>query len=130
MRGRKLIVVLLVIGGSAILLVAFIRPPRRPVEMQLVGAEPSGMVSDDGTEAIMVTLKVSNRDYVAIMFDRAATCEARIGEHWFQVEQPVSLGRIAAGQGAEESLVVPGATRALRLRLSYQSETWKSRLMV
>jgi len=129
MRKRKVVVISTALAGVAILLAMSICPSRCPVELKLVGVEPSGMVNDEGKEAMLVTLSVSNRDSVSVMFETVTTFQAKIGGRWVEVKQAFGFDRIAPGRKSEEMLVMPGGTEACRLRFNYQSEIWKSRLM-
>jgi hypothetical protein len=130
LNSRKLIAFLLVVCGIVVLLAALLSRPRCPVELRVLAVGPSGIVDDSGKESSLVALSVSNIDCVAIMFDRNGDGEAEVEGRWITVEPSVNLDRIAAGRGMEESLIVPAGARTLRLRLRYQSETWKSRLMI
>jgi hypothetical protein len=119
-----------VMAGVATLLAMSIWRLRCPVEVKVVSVEPSAMMSDDGKEIIRVTLSVSNRDSVSVMFDRVATLQAKVEDRWVEVKQVINLGRIAPDRISEKMLVMPGGAKACRLQLNYQSEIWKVRLMV
>jgi hypothetical protein len=87
------------------------------------------MVDDGGNEELLVTLSISNRDKVSVMFDRSRAFEAKITNHWVQVEQAFRFTRLAPSQQAYVTLLMPAGTDACSLRLNYQSEIWKQRLM-
>ena len=111
------------------MLTAFLWPLRPPFEGRLVGVEPSGMLDDAGNEGLLVTLSISNRDGVAVMFDINRVFEAKVANHWIQVDQAFRFARLAPGQQASVLLHMPAGTDVCRLRLNYQSEIWKQRFI-
>lgn len=78
----------------------------------------------------MVTLSVSNRDRVDVMFEAATEFEAKpaVGD-WVHVKYAFTVPRIAPGGQVPVLLLAPASTSACRLRLSYQTQIWKCRVM-
>ena len=134
MRRNWIAVISAVIGGMAVLLAMSVWPPRSPVELRVVGVEPSRAIYYGGKEAILVTLSAINSDSIFVCYDIPAW-EANVGGHWIEMQRFPGMigmttgGGMTAGAKREEKLLMPGGTEECRVQLSYSSGTWKSRLM-
>lgn len=123
-----------VIGGTAALLAMTLWPPRSPVELRVVGVEPSSTIYYGGKKAMLVTLSVVNSDSIFVCYDIPAW-EANVGGHWIELQRFPGITGMTTGGGMtpgvkrEEKLLMPGGTEECRVRLCYSSGTWKSRLM-
>jgi len=101
-----------------------------PIEVRVAAVEPSGMLDDAGGEMRTVTLNVINRDRVDVMFDAANGFEARLAAgDWMPVKYAFTVPRIPPGRQGSLLLLAPPATSACRLRLYYQTQIWKCRVM-
>ena len=121
---RKSLLLLLALVALSLTWLAW--PRRCPVELKLAGLEPE----DSGGKSSLLTLSISNRDYVTIMFEDGAGFEARISNQWVEVPQRFSIPQIGSGGTKQLRLAVPTGASACRLRLNYQTQIWKERLMV
>jgi len=125
-----MILAALVLVAAGGLLEALAWSRQRPIDIRVATVEPSGMVNDAGAEMLLVSLSVSNRDCVDVIFDAANGYEARsaVGD-WTPVKYEFTVPRIAPGRQASVLLLAPPATSACRLRLHYQTQIWKCRVM-
>ena len=125
-----MILAALVLVAAGGLLEALACSRQCPIEVRVANIEPSGMVNDAGAEMLLVSLTITNRDCVDVMFDAAKGFEARsaVG-NWMPVTYEFTVARIAPGRQVSLLLLAPPATSACRLRLHYQTQIWKCRLM-
>lgn len=116
------------LGVAAILLVAVLWPASAPLELTLTNEEPSGVLDEEGRELSLVSLCIGNTDRVRVMIEKDPHFEINAGGRWKAVAQPLNFGRIDANGSLVEQIVVPANATGCRLRLRYQTETWRSRL--
>jgi hypothetical protein len=130
MHRRRVILAALIVVAAFGLLAGLVWPPRCPIKVRVAAVERSGMFIDSGRELLMVTLIVSNCDQVAVMFEAVNGFEAKSAEDdWMPMEQAFTIPQIGSGREASLVLFAPPATSACRLRLHYQTQIWKCRVM-
>jgi hypothetical protein len=130
MRKRRVILAALGLATAGGLLARLLWYPQCPVEARVAALEPSGMLNDGGVELLMVTLNVSNRDRVAVMFEDARGFEARSARgDWVPVKCSFTVPRIDPGRQASVLLLAPPGSTACRLHLRYQTQIWKCRVI-
>jgi hypothetical protein len=108
--------------GLAMLLAVFAWPaPRglRPPALALVGAEPAGVFDEQGTELVLVTLRISNNnpedrpdrhDHTLYIADSARAVEVSASKSWKKIEWATNLWgmpfQLRPGQRNERGLVL------------------------
>ena len=130
MRVRRYIGIVVVVIGFVALAAVLFGTLRSGFDMNVVNFEPSSMFDDAGREALLLTLSLRNRDSLAVNIKQITTFQAKVINRWIDVKQNITFDWIAPGRKSTWMLVVPAGTDACRFHLNYQSETWKSRLMV
>jgi hypothetical protein len=121
-----------VIGGIATLLAFYLRLPRCPVELSVVGVEPSSLIYFGEKKAMQVTLRVRRLDSV-FAYD-IPSFEAKVGGRWIEFQRVAGFpgtvgGGMRVGTEPEETLVMPEGTEACRVQLRYHAGTWKRRFI-
>jgi hypothetical protein len=130
MRKGRVIPAAVVAAAAGGLLAGLLWPARCPIEVRVAGVYQSGILDDVDAELLTVSLSVSNRDRVDVMFEAAKGFETKsaMGD-WIPVKYAFTVSRISPGQQTSVLLLAPPATAACRLRLRYQTGVWKSRVM-
>jgi hypothetical protein len=135
MRRNKILVISAVIGGIGALLVISISHwvRRCPIELRVVGIEPSRMIYFGENKAMVVKLSVRNSATVFATYDIPAF-EAKAGGRWIEMQLVPGFpgtpgGGMSPGMEREETLVIPPDTEICRVRLRYYAGTWKSRFI-
>ncbi len=104
-------------------------PDAIPLKLTVTGVEPAGIVDEAGDEMQLWSLTVTNTDSVRILMEKQPAVEFRVGDNWVVTEKGLDFGRVEPNHGATEELLVPANATACRVRLTYQTEIWKVRLL-
>jgi hypothetical protein len=101
-----------------------------PVELKVMGMEPSGVADDAGTEGWFVAVCITNRGATALYFaDEWVTVEVRVASRWVEAKNRCDVGYLRPHQKREVVLGLPSGADACRLRLKYVREPLKLRFM-
>lgn len=130
MRTRKLIAFGVVAAGLLGFLATPSWPSRCPVDLKLVAIEPSGTVDDDGAEAWLVTLSMSNcsASILTVAYE-SANAQAKVANRWVKMEYLSGIGDLWRHATKEVLLLVPFSADACRLGIKYLPEPLHLRLM-
>lgn len=118
----------LALALTAIPMVAVLWPVSVPLGLTLANVEPSGVQDEEGRELSLLSLRISNNDRVGVMIEKDPIIEINVGGQWHAVAQRLDFGRIGTGRSSVDHIAVPANAAGCRLRLRYQTETWRSRL--
>lgn len=118
-------------GIATVLLLAVLLlwPDSIPLTLTVTGVEPAGIVDESGNEMHVWSLTVTNTDSVRIIMGEHPALEFNVGDDWVATDQRLDFGRVEPNQGSTEELLLPTKATACRMRLTYQTETWKVRLL-
>jgi hypothetical protein len=126
---RRRQVLLLAAGLIAALVAATVVPwpAPCPVQVELVAIEASGLLDDDGSEPMLVTVRVSNLGPSPVSIEGVRPTSVRVGptwvrlevDHWLGKVVPGTAARITPGTARDELIVVPAKAEACRVWLKY-----------
>lgn len=129
MRGRETTFIGVAAAGVLALVAAAFWPSRCPVDVKLVRMEGSGVVDDDGTEAWLLTLSISNRSGGVLNFPREKPgADASVNSLWVGAQSISAIDDLMPGKEKELLVVVPFRADSCRLQIRYLAEPLKLRL--
>lgn len=118
---RALIATAAGIAAIGAVIAVVVWPSHCPIQLGIVGVEPSGIYDERRSESSLCYIALSNRDNVRLSLNtKTVEFEARVGRRYVTVPRASSVAGVPPGRLSGIAILVPAGADACRMRFTYQ----------